>query len=208
MASIQPGLESNVYKFDAKRWNLKERRISESPIAAPEQAPSASDAPDDLEQSQESFMEGGGEPRYASSVQIYSKIDSAGWWNFDKPHDQYTCLRGRLSGAPAGTVVQAIGLDYFGISYGSLQGKGNFALNALKNKKVKILAVRYPSEKNQPVWLGHITLDQTPDFTAFVQGDAGRSACKPIGALTMKPYPASILKDRAAFLKAIDMRDI
>ncbi|TGL50689.1 hypothetical protein EHQ61_09795 [Leptospira wolffii] len=140
---------------------------------------------------------------------IYSSIQSEGWWNFDKPHKEFTCLKGTVD-APAGSgiSISSAGVDYYGMSYAHVRSDGSFEINVLKNRKVKVFTTNLnPGSKSKfsKGYLGYLPTLQTQDKVAFATNDPKK--CQDIGKIQVRSVSSSLMEDRTAFLKAIDMPD-
>lgn len=203
LPSLDPSLKSNVYRYGDRGWEQRTFDVSsndpapfrynnENPITPVQQAPES---------------ECGNEGCYSAYPQIYTKINGTGWWNFDRPNDNFTCVRGRVVGAADKFEVRAVGVDYYGLSYGFVNDDGSFAMNVLKNSEVKIFALTYG--KKSVLQTGNLKIFRSEDRTAFTKGgvDDGK-LCAPLNDIRMNNVDKDILKDRAKFLKAIEMPDI
>lgn len=130
--------------------------------------------------------------------QIYDRIDSEQWWNFDIPKPDFTCVAVEVDASLEGFEVQAAGVSYQGISYGIRSGNV-VQLNMLKNKEVKIWALQRRGQST--VAIGSLPVLRSPDVTAHTKSKGG---CRIVGRIEMKPLPITVMKKREAFLKAIN----
>ncbi|WP_244939947.1 hypothetical protein [Leptospira adleri] len=173
---------SNVYRYTKGHWDL----ISEKP---------------------ETVTRSGIEGADSVPFQIYSKIDFSGWWNFDKPKPEFTCVTGKiLAKNPEEFSIQGIGIDYFGTSHGSIEPSGVFTLNVLKDSNVKIIAVFTPKNKKAKKEIGFLPTFRTQNRTAF--SAEKKPQCQMISEITTFPIEDSVFQNRAQFLKTIDMPDL
>ncbi|MCG6168455.1 hypothetical protein LFX25_11515 [Leptospira sp. FAT2] len=173
---------SNVYRFSNGTWDL----VSSETKATTRQAVET--------------MEG-------FPFQFYSKIQSTGWWNFDKPKPEFTCLEGKVDVKNNRNFsVQAIGLDYYGMSYANVEANGTFRINVLKDKKVKILVVNFYGGKTGPKQIGFLPPIQTQNKTAFSSKPS--DVCQKIPSISPFTITEAVFNDRSSFLKAIDMPDL
>ncbi len=139
-----------------------------------------------------------------TSVRIYRNISRSGWWNFDKPADNITCLTGifRSPGEGFNITVQSVGLDYLGLSHARRTGN-RFAINVAANQSVKIYSV-VTDRDSRRVYIGSLAPIKTPNNTAFVDFESDDySKCTDVGELKVKRSSVGLLSNRAAFLKAI-----
>ena len=192
LSSLNTGINPDFFKLQGGNWVQKQKSVPGEADARP--ASAGANEP----QTQETE----GECLEGCEFTLYGKMDSSGWWNFDKPHPEYTCVKVRAA-EPVDAVKDA-GLDYFGVSFGQRASDGSFELNVLKNKRLKIFAVRRPAKKRggAVAALPEIT---TPATTAFAKGD-GR--CTEVGSLQLRDVPIEIFKKRDAFLRAIGMPEL
>ncbi|RHX93770.1 hypothetical protein DLM76_12255 [Leptospira yasudae] len=177
--------DSNVYRYSKGNWDL---------VSADKNT---------IQQNKEvrEPFEGG------FPFQIYSKIQSSGWWNFDKPKPEFTCLEGKANLKKNENVsVQAIGLDYYGTSYANVDSNGNFRINVLKDKKVKLILTNFFNAKAGSRQVGFLPAIQTQNKTAFASNPS--DSCQRIADISPFPISESIFNDRSAFLKTIDMPDL
>ncbi|WP_232371644.1 hypothetical protein [Leptospira ainazelensis] len=173
---------SNIYRYTKGNWDLISEKQETSTISEIEGADSI-------------------------PFQIYSKIDSSGWWNFDKPKPEFTCVTGKiLAKNPEEFSIQGIGIDYFGTSYGSIEPSGIFTLNVLKDSNVKIFAVLTPKNKKTQKEIGFLPTFRTQKLTTF--SSEKKSQCQKVSEISTFPIEESVFKDRTQFLKAIDMPDL
>ncbi|WP_232380654.1 hypothetical protein [Leptospira ainlahdjerensis] len=173
---------SNVYRYTKGNWDLISQKQESSAI---------------------SEIEGSDWIPF----QIYSKIDSSGWWNFDKPKPEFTCVTGKiLAKNPEEFLIQGVGIDYFGTSYGVVEPSGVFRINVLKNSNVKIFALFTPKNKNAKREIGFFPTFRTQERTTFSSEKNPR--CQKVSEISTFPIEESIFQNRARFLKTIDMPDI
>ncbi|WP_245667150.1 hypothetical protein [Leptospira tipperaryensis] len=186
MEALADPTDSNVYRFSKGNWNLVSTGTD---TTRPRK--------EVMEMESESFL----------PFQIYPEIQSSGWWNFDTPKPEFTCLEGKVDLKNGQNFsAQAIGLDYYGTSYANVDPNGNFRINVLKNKKVKILIINFNSAKTGSKQIGSLPAIQTQNATAFSSKPSDR--CQKISEIFPFPITESIFNDRASFLKAIDMPDL
>ncbi|EMK02653.1 MULTISPECIES: hypothetical protein [Leptospira] len=177
---------SNVYRFSKDTWEF---------VSSNQEPPSRPSTNPDREVSE------------GISFQIYSKINASGWWNFDIPKPEYTCITGKLkTNQPKDFTVQAVGVDYFGTSYSSVDSSGIFRLNVLKNQNIKVIATQISKKKNGFKEIGFLPTLKTQNKTAF--SSEVPSACQSVSDISIFSIPESIFSNRIEFLKAIDMPDI
>ncbi len=182
MVALSDPNSSNVYRYTKGNWEL-------------------------LSQSRESTAISEIEGSDTIPFQIYSKIDSSGWWNFDKPKPEFTCVTGRiLSKNPEEFLIQGVGIDYFGTSYGNVEPSGVFRINVLKNSNVKIFALFTPKNKNAKREIGFLPIFRTQERTAF--SSEKNPQCQKVSEISTFPIEESVFQNRAQFLKMIDMPDM
>ncbi|PJZ42704.1 hypothetical protein CH370_05715 [Leptospira kmetyi] len=184
--SLADPTDTNVYRFSKGTWNL----------VSTDTARKTNEARENFETSIERFP-----------IQIYSKIQSSGWWNFDKPKPEFTCLEGKVDAKNSQNFsVQSIGLDYYGTSYANVGSDGSFRINVLKDKKVKILISNFSNTKTGSKQVGFLPAIQTQNITAFSSRPS--DPCQRISDISPFPVSESIFNDRSKFLKTIDMPDL
>ncbi|XDD49089.1 hypothetical protein AB3N59_11690 [Leptospira sp. WS92.C1] len=196
---------SNVYRFSNGNWKLVASEINSN---------TQSNANDkNLDEDQAKLYPIQASPNIEESMnegfqfQIYSKIQSSGWWNFDIPKPEFTCITGKIKNNNFKNLnIQAIGIDYFGTSYGNVDASGNFYLNVLKDQNVKVLVTRFSTNPSHSKEIGFLPTFRTQNITAHTS--ASPSKCQNVSEIGMIPIPEDAIKDRSKFLKIIDMPDI
>ncbi len=132
--------------------------------------------------------------------QIYRQIDAGGWWNFDVPKPEFTCVSVGIEGASERSVVAVAGVDFQGISYGEPAAGGVYRLNTLRNRRIKVYAT--DSASADQLRAGALPLLISPNHQAHTTNAAPN--CPFVGRLQLTPQPADVLKDRERFLRVID----
>ncbi|MCB1175871.1 MAG: hypothetical protein KDK39_20010 [Leptospiraceae bacterium] len=132
--------------------------------------------------------------------QIFDQIDASGWWNFDVPQPEYTCLTVRILNAPTNAWTQITGVEYRGNSIGESRGAQTMAFNAMRSKEAIVYTSWY-DPKSDDVLLGSLYLPKTPSHVAHTKTNG--SACPIVGQIRLQQYKKENLKDKTAFLKAI-----
>ncbi|PJZ55850.1 hypothetical protein [Leptospira barantonii] len=177
--------DSNVYRFSKGSWDL---------VSTDKNTTQSNNTTADAFESEFPF-------------QIYSKIQASGWWNFDKPQPEFTCLEGKVDAKNRQNFsVQAIGLDYYGTSYANVTANGNFRINVLKDKKVKLIITNFSNVKAGSKQIGFLPAIQTQNKTAF--SSKLSDPCQRISDISPFPISESVFNDRSTFLKTIDMPDL
>ncbi|MCB1319808.1 MAG: hypothetical protein KDK34_06130, partial [Leptospiraceae bacterium] len=140
---------------------------------------------------------------------LYAGIDKSGWWNFDIPKPEITCLRGTV--ARSDVHVFAAGLSYNGLDQVVPDAQGHFRINALKNETVKVYAVQarrvQTSGENRlvPLEIGQLQPLTTHDVTAHTSDPATR--CMAIGHVDMHGIDAGIAGNRKRLLELLGLPD-
>lgn len=140
---------------------------------------------------------------------IYTNIPWEGWWNFDKPNKEFTCVKGEIAmSSGAEYKASSVGVDYFGMNSVAVQKNGRFRLNVVKNRKVKVFIAEDSDNKSdsRSFELGTLPIFLSQKKTAFAADE--KSDCQDLGKIGTKSFPKSLSSDRKEFLKAIDMPDI
>ncbi|TGL63420.1 hypothetical protein [Leptospira sarikeiensis] len=140
---------------------------------------------------------------------LYASIRNEGWWNFDKPNLEFTCIKGKVQGDFGKTyTVSAAGLNYYGLNFTTADRDGSFLLNVLKGKKVKLFAEEDKKYDSKEQKRGLVALPSfvSQNRTAFSKTTP--KLCQDIGLLKPKDRDVSLWKNRSEFLKTIDMPDI
>ncbi|MBL8019144.1 MAG: hypothetical protein JNM27_05730 [Leptospirales bacterium] len=170
----------NVYRREGSgEWELKGKAEERQPN--PDcQAPSGSECP-------------------ALSTLIFDQIDRSGWWNFDEPKTEFTCITGTLSRPSAD--LRAVGVYRNWSSMGMVDSaqSNRFKINVMRNEHSKVIAVE---GKDKNVWLGTLPAFVTQDKITHTKYNNGKD-CQEIGEVEMKPVSRKILQDKESFLKAI-----
>lgn len=136
---------------------------------------------------------------------LYTTIDFSGWWNFDCPKPEGTCLSGTVSN-PNATVYVA-GVSYLGLSETRPDASGRFELNAMKDARVLVYAVAgdYSTEGFILSGIGALPVFLSQNVTTHTTHSQPR--CQDLGRLSLSPGPTDLLQDRERFLQAIGMPD-
>jgi hypothetical protein len=141
-------------------------------------------------------------------AQIYDRIDSSGWWNFDKPTKEMTCFAGTYTLPEKGLTltIAAAGMDYQGLANGIDYQNGRFAVNAVRSSDVKIYAILGSLEKKK-LYLASLPVLRSSDDIGFATLES-RAGCKPAGDLSFTRIKPDVLTDRGALLKALDIVEL
>ena len=131
---------------------------------------------------------------------IYRGVSSDGWWNFDTPKPEFTCIK--LS-EPARSDLNyvAVGVDYLGMSFGQ-PINGRIYFNVLKNSLVKVVALSTSLDPMRTI--GWMREKRTPARTAHIKTNT--AACSDFGSLLWQKVEAKKFKDKDAFLALIEMQ--
>lgn len=134
------------------------------------------------------------------STLIFDKIDRGGWWNFDEPKEEFTCITGIVQGKPDAT-VRGMGVYRNWTSYGQPvpEKPGRFVMNVMRGEQAKVVSVL---EKTNKAWIGTLPAFRTQDLVTHTKLENG-SKCQEIGTLEMKEVPLDTLKEKKRFLDAI-----
>ncbi len=205
-----------VYRWNGSNW--QERASSLTPPGESRQEAKSQEAPQpapkSVPQSAPAGSQTGGSVAVANSPaaqptpvetcrecegmsQIYDRIDAGGWWNFDIPKPEFTCVAVRVDHSGEEYTVQAAGMNYQGISRGKRSGP-LVLLNVLKKSEVMVFAVAKRGEK---AWIGSLIVSETPSLTTHTSLPGPE--CALVGTMKMKPHPSAVLKKRESFLEAI-----
>ena len=145
------------------------------------------------------------------SVRIYNALNRSGWWNFDKPADNITCIAGvfRPPGEQFQVRLEAVGMDYLGLSHATRKGH-RFAINVAANRTVKVYAL-VTDRRTRSVYVGSLEPVRTNSRTSFIrEGDlenGTQQACQEVGELTLKKESVELLTNRKLFLQSIGLPD-
>lgn len=140
---------------------------------------------------------------------IYSRIDGPGWWNFDTPKPEFTCLTGRLAGVNGDVSIMGVGLSYYGLSHAF--GKGSYRINAMKDSDIKIIATftRVQNGRIQEYALGSTIIIHTQNQTAHsTLPDGPGNRCQEIPPINIQQADPSLIRDRSAFLQRVGLADM
>lgn len=134
------------------------------------------------------------------STLIFDRIDRGGWWNFDQPKDEFTCITGTVRGKEGGQ-VRGMGVYRNWSSYGESvpEKPGRFVMNVMRGELAKVVSVH---EKTNKAWIGTIPAFRTQDLITHTKLE-NASKCQEIGTIEMKEVPLDTLKDKKRFLDAI-----
>ncbi len=135
-----------------------------------------------------------------TSTLVFDKISGNGWWNFDKPAPDFTCVRGTVKNAEKGTMVRVSGVDRNWISYGPVSS-GVFQVNVMRGERAKAVAVY---EKGTIAKLASLPRIRTSETAAHTSTTNEGTACGEIGSMGLASVDPGVLADKEKFLKAID----
>lgn len=209
LPSIGGAQEARVYQYRNEQWIERAASAVESgalsssiPLRLTQFAPGPTSAPNNPTYPtpvESPCVECGGSAGF-HFPQIYRRIDSGGWWNFDIPKPEFTCISVRVEGASPQSVVAAAGVDFQGISYGEPARDGVYRLNTLRNRKIKVYATDVVNDDSFRA--GALPLTVSPDYQAHTSNAAPN--CPLLGRIVLQQQPIEVLKDRERFLRIID----
>ena len=138
------------------------------------------------------------------AVRVFRDITRSGWWNFDKPADNITCITGDFNSPNKNYTVllRAVGLDYLGLSHAVIKGK-RFGINVAANQSVKVYAL-VTDKDSRSVYVGSLEPVKTQNKTEFID-DRDFNGCQDVGSLKLKRSSVRLLTDRKAFLSVIGL---
>lgn len=183
----QPGM--NVYKLDEFRGWMEKGTV-ETDSSSNQESKSA-DA---------SFSNGEGGLLYS----VFSGIDGFGWWNFDKPNPDITCLQGSIdlkTDPHPPYFITVVGIDVKG-AYSISSDKLSFKINSLQKKQVKLIVM--DSRGN----FGVSSVLETGDFFAHLNGsNNAKLKCKDAGTVELNKTSPDLRKDRSKLLNFLGLYD-
>lgn len=134
------------------------------------------------------------------STLIFDKIDRSGWWNFDRPTDEFTCIKGSIPNADQAD-LRGMGVYRNWVSAGERSEDGRFVMNVMRNERTKVAAV---VAKKDAAWIASFPAFQTQAAITHTKLEAPAFAgCQDIGTAKLERVDPAVLKDKAKFLKAI-----
>ncbi|MCB1141661.1 MAG: hypothetical protein H7A24_13195 [Leptospiraceae bacterium] len=142
----------------------------------------------------------GGDPEIP--FRYFSGIPDFEWHNFDYPNPNTGCITGEIEPViknPPYTVI-VTGMDFRGATVRNFN-TGEFAINTLKDKNVKIIVM---DDKGNLGKTDEIKVS-TKEF--FLTKLTQKSECMNIGTIKIEKIPPSIRQNRGEFLKYIGLKD-
>ncbi|MCE9597545.1 MAG: hypothetical protein K8S54_06215 [Spirochaetia bacterium] len=133
------------------------------------------------------------------STLIFDQIDRSGWWNFDEPKTEFTCITGTVNRSGADLRAVGVGRNWSSVNLSALTPTNRFQINVMRNERAKIIAVE---QKDKVAWLGTLPAFITQDRITHTKFNNGKD-CQEVGSVELKPISKKNLKDKESFLKAI-----
>jgi hypothetical protein len=134
------------------------------------------------------------------STLIFDKIDRSGWWNFDRPTEEFTCIKGSIPGADQ-VDLRGMGLYRNWVSAGERSKDGRFVMNVMRGEKTKVAGV---VAKKDATWIASFpAFDTQTTVTHTKLQEPDFAGCQDIGSAKLERVDPAVLRDKAKFLKAI-----
>lgn len=129
----------------------------------------------------------------------FDRIDRNGWWNFDKPQPEFTCIRGEIQGAKVPVMVRGMGLYRNWVSVG-VTDSGHFLINVMRDEQTKV-AVAYEQDKR--AFVASFVAFRSPKRIMHTSAPDAKKRCRDIGRARVREVAPEVLRDKAKFLRAI-----
>lgn len=159
-----------IYSYDNNRWNFKgSNQQSNRPFPDDEAFSKTVTVTD--------FSEGRG-------YRVNSLLNSYSWWNFDYPHSNIICVKGKVQSNSEKRnylAVSVVGIEYKGVYRKFVQGD-SFEINAPMKTKIKIILY----DNNE--FLGMSNEFTTWDVPGFNYSIAKNNQCQEIGEIKTQKY--------------------
>lgn len=148
------------------------------------------------EETREEMFEGEGSIIH----RFFNSIKNFNWINFDYPNPDTTCLTGGIIPMvkDSSITVYVVGVDYLGYTSRGFSNN-EFAMNTVRNKKVKIIAV--DSKGN----IAKSEVLKTSGNKQFIKENKKVDQCMNIGKLKLEKPDPSIWKNKKEFKDFIDI---